>query len=88
MTNKAKLIVIFVMVLIIVVTTTETKNGLRKETVEVVECVAVDDCYEVTVEDSKGNLWSYYDSEGQRNGNLVRVTWNGDEIVDVTTVRK
>lgn len=49
-------------------------------TVTVVECVAVDNYYEVTVEDSKGNLWSYYDSEPKTMGTTLRESYaKGEE---------
>ena len=88
MNTKAKLVAIVVMVLIIVATTTETKSGVRTEVVTVAECVAIDDCYEVTVEDTKGNLWAYYDSDCYPNGKELRVTYKGNEITNVTMIRK
>ena len=42
------------------------------ETVTVVECVPEGNYYEVTVEDSKGNLWSYYDDEPQTMGAVLK----------------
>ena len=87
MTNKAKLVAIVVMVLIIVATTTETKNGVHTEVVTVVECVAVEDYYEVTVEDTKGNLWAYYDSDCYPNGKELRVTYKGNEIIDTEVAK-
>lgn len=87
MTAKAKLVVIVVMVLIIVTTTTETKNGMHTEVVTVAECAAVEDCYEVTVEDTKGNLWAYYDSDCYPNGKELRVTYKGNEIINAEVAR-
>lgn len=55
---------------------TETKS----ETVTVVECIPEGNYYEVTVEDSKGNLWAYYDDEPQTMGTTLRESYaKGEE---------
>lgn len=38
--------------------------------------------YTVTVEDVKGNQWSYFDDEFKPVGTVLRVTWEGNKIVD------
>lgn len=50
---------------------------------KVYECKATDNGYEVTLEDIKGNLMAYYDSEEQSVGSYLRVVTSGDMIVDV-----
>ena len=87
MNTKAKLIVIAIMIVIIVATTTEKKSATRTETVTVTECVAIEDYYEITVEDSKGNLWGYYDDNYYNNGKELKVTFNGNEIVDAEVAK-
>ena len=58
-----------------VLLTSETET-----TVTVVECVPVGNYYEVTVEDSKGNLWAYYDDEAKTIGTILRETYaKGEE---------
>ncbi len=55
---------------------TETKS----ETVTVVECIPEGNYYEVTVEDSKGNLWAYYDDEPKEMGTTLRESYaKGEE---------
>lgn len=61
-------------------TTSEASQAVR---VVVVDCVESYGDYEVTVEDSEGNLWAYYDTEWLPNGYILKATFNGDEIVDV-----
>ena len=63
--------------------TTEEEIETNEIRVKVVDCVESYGDYEVTVEDSEGNLWAYYDSEWLPNGYVLRATFNGDEIVDV-----
>ena len=41
------------------------------------------DCYEVTLEDIKGNLMAYYDSEPKTVGTYLRVITSGDMILSV-----
>lgn len=54
--------------------------GHATETVTVVECNAVGNYYEITVEDSKGNLWAYYDDEPQTMGTTLRESYaKGEE---------
>ena len=62
-----------------------TKDEIKNNTVhvKVVDCIESYGDYEVTVEDSEGNLWAYYDTEWLPNGYPLRATFNGDEIVDV-----
>lgn len=49
----------------------------------VYECKATDNGYEVTLEDIKGNLLAYYDSEAQPVGSYLRVVTSGDMIIGV-----
>lgn len=50
------------------------------ETVTVVECTPQGNYYEVTVEDSKGNLWAYYDDEPKEMGDTLRESYaKGEE---------
>ena len=49
----------------------------------VYDCHPVDDCYEVVLEDIKGNLLAYYDSEAQPVGSYLRVVTSGDMIIGV-----
>ena len=49
----------------------------------VYECKANGDGYEVTLEDIKGNLLAYYDSEEKQVGSYLRVVTSGDMIVSV-----
>lgn len=49
----------------------------------VYECKSVGDCYKVTLEDIKGNLLAYYDSEAQPVGSYLRVVTSGDMIIGV-----
>lgn len=64
-------------------TTEITSEASHTVRVVVVDCIESYGDYEVTVEDSEGNLWAYYDSEWLPNGYPLRATFNGDEIVDV-----
>ena len=49
-------------------------------TVTVVECIPEGNYYEVTVEDSKGNLWAYYDDEPKEMGDTLRESYaKGEE---------
>lgn len=57
--------------------TTETESYV------VVDCVPEDNYYIVTIEDTKGNRWAYYDNDYMPNGYLLKPTFNGNEIVDV-----
>ena len=38
--------------------------------------------YTVTVEDTDGNQYSYYDSAWQPKGRVIYVIWDGTQIVD------
>lgn len=51
----------------------------------VVDCVREtgNEYYTVTVEDSKGEQWAYYDDEYQPIGTVLNASFNGNEIVDV-----
>lgn len=49
----------------------------------VYDCQPVDDCYEVVLEDIKGNLLAYYDSKAQPIGSYLRVITSGDMIISV-----
>lgn len=57
---------------------------ITRETADmkVVDCMAYDDCYEVVVEDIKGNQWAYYDDTQKEIGTVLTVTYDGDEIID------
>lgn len=59
-------------------------NAHKTQTeMEVVDCQGVySDDYEVTVEDSNGNLWAYIDTEPKEIGSTLTITMDGDEIVD------
>lgn len=48
----------------------------------VVDCYPIDNYYEVVVEDSDGEQWSYY-SDHYTEAGIVNVLFKGDEIVDV-----
>ena len=50
---------------------------------KVYECKATDNGYEVTLEDIKGNLLAYYDSEAQPVGSYLRVVTSGDMIIGI-----
>ena len=50
---------------------------------KVYECKSVGDCYEVTLEDIKGNLVAYYDTEEKQVGSYLRVITSGDMIINV-----
>ena len=49
----------------------------------VYDCKATDNGYEVVLEDIKGNLLAYYDSEAQPVGTYLRVVTSGDMILNV-----
>jgi hypothetical protein len=51
----------------------------------VVDCVREtgNEYYTVTVEDSKGEQWAYYDDEYQPIGTVLNASFNGNEIIDV-----
>ena len=56
----------------------------KKETENtVIDCVKSNgnEYYTVTVEDSEGNQWSYYDDQWKPVGTVLRVTWEGNKIV-------
>ena len=67
---------------IFVVITRETAD------MKVVDCMAYDDCYEVVVEDIKGNQWAYYDDTQKEIGTVLRVVFDGDEIVNAKIKRE
>lgn len=46
-------------------------EGARETKVMVVECVPVDNYYEITVEDADGNLWAYYDDSAREIGTVL-----------------
>lgn len=46
------------------------------------EVVPEDDCFEVVVEDIRGDQYAYYDSEYQYNGTIMEITFRANEIVD------
>ena len=50
----------------------------------VVDCVREtgNEYYTVTVEDSKGEQWAYYDNSYQPIGTILNCSFNGNEIVD------
>lgn len=58
---------------------TETRNCV------VTDCQPEGKHYVVTIEDSKGNLWSYYDFDYRKKGNVVVPIWseNGNEIIGI-----
>lgn len=58
---------------------------VTSETTDMVvyECKATDNGYEVVLEDIKGNLMAYYDTEEQTIGSYLRVVTSGDMIIDV-----
>lgn len=58
-------------------TTTETET----DSCTVVSCVKANGNYRVTIEDSNGNLWAYYDSDSREIGEEITPVWNGNEIV-------
>ena len=67
----------------IVLITTQT------ETMTVVGC-EVDkptDSFLVTVRDSNGNEWDYYDTEYQYNGHELNVTMRNREIIDLSEIK-
>lgn len=49
----------------------------------VVDCVMEtgNEYYTVTVEDSKGEQWAYYDDEYKEIGSVLNVQFNGNEVV-------
>lgn len=49
----------------------------------VYDCQPVDGCYEVVLEDIKGNLLAYYDDTEQTVGSYLRVVTSGDMIISV-----
>lgn len=51
-------------------------------TCEVVDCMAIDDYYEVVIEDRQGNQWAYYDTEYCPKGTSLYVTFDGTEIIN------
>lgn len=50
--------------------------------VVVVDCQPIENYYEVTVEDSDGELWSYY-SDNYTEPGIINVLFDNDKIVDV-----
>ena len=49
----------------------------------VVDCQGnYDDDYLITVKDVKGNLYAYIDTEPKLNGDVLRITINGNEIMN------
>lgn len=52
------------------------------ETVYVERCVQGNRYYVVTIADKNGNLWDYYCDVPQNKGDIVRVTWRNNEIID------
>lgn len=55
----------------------------KEITTTVVDCVAVGECYEVTVETESGERWSYYDDDYRAIGDTLNVSFNGNELVDI-----
>lgn len=61
-------------------------NAFTQHTAEmkVVECTPhkADDSFLVTVEDIRGNQYAYYDTEYMYNGWIIKVTMDGNQIID------
>ena len=58
-------------------------NAHITKTMTVTDCQGIySDDYEVTVEDSNGNLWAYIDTEPKEIGITLTITMDGDEIID------
>lgn len=49
----------------------------------VTDCQTEGAHYVVTIEDDKGNLWSYCDYDYRVKGTVVYPVWSGNEIVDI-----
>ncbi len=60
-------------------TETETENC------EVVSCENANGNYRITIEDTNGNLWAYYDSDKREIGETIIPIWseNGNEIIGI-----
>lgn len=66
---KKILCIIFLVILIM------TKGTETHDTVTVRECSPTHGYYEVVVEDAKGNLWAYYDSDPQPLGKALKESY-------------
>ena len=62
--------------------TTETETRIVSDCV-VIDCETKGDYYEVVIREPNGNEWAYYDDCYLSNGCLLRVQFDGNEIVDV-----
>lgn len=78
---KGVLITITVIILLYAVLR-GTASALPSREMVVVDCYPVENYYEVVVEDSNGDQWSYFADHYTESG-IVNVLFKGDEIVDV-----
>lgn len=59
-----------------------TASTLPSREMTVVDCYPIENYWEVVVEDSDGELWSYYADHYTENG-VVSVQMDGEKIVNV-----
>lgn len=81
--DMAKGILIIITVIILMYAVLRgTVSSLPSKEMVVVDCYPVENYYEVVVEDSNGDQWSYF-ADHYTEAGIVNVLFKGDEIVDV-----
>lgn len=81
--DMAKGILIIIAVIIMLYAVLRgTASALPSREMTVVDCYPIENYWEVVVEDTDGNQWSYYADHYTENG-VISVQMDGDEIVDV-----
>lgn len=80
MTKAILITIVIIMVFFAILRNTASKLPSRE--MMVVDCYPVENYYEVVVEDTKGNQWSYFADDYTEPG-IVNVLFDGEEIVDV-----
>lgn len=85
---KREIINIIALIIAVVIAYLATRETLfatcKPQPTTVVDCVREtgNEYYTVTVEDSKGEQWAYYDDEYQPIGTVLNASFKGNEIVD------